>query len=68
MWAVTGSNPDAHVRFFFLALVALGSKPQRAPKGGFCAAALEEEVASLKVCRGSLNFRFFVVACIAILV
>ena len=57
MLAVTGSKPDAHVRFFFLAFGALGSKSQRAQKGGFCAAALEE-VASLGVCRGSLNFHF----------
>ena len=57
MLAVTGSKPDAHVRFFFLAFGALGSKSQRAQKGEFCAAALEE-VASLGVCHGSLVFRF----------
>ena len=55
--AVTVSKSAVHVRFFFLAFGALGSKPQRAQKGGFCAAALEE-VASLGVCRGSLNFHF----------
>ena len=57
MLAVTGSKPDAHVRLFFLAFGALGSESQRAQKGGFCAAALEG-VASLGVCRGSLNSHF----------
>ena len=67
MLAVTGLKPDAHVRFVFFAFGALGSKSQRAQKGGFCAAALKG-VAGLGVCRGSLNFHFFVGACIAILV
>ena len=35
MLAVTGSKPDAHVRLFFLAFGALGSKPQSAKKAGF---------------------------------
>ena len=67
MLAVTGSKPDAHVRFFFLALVALGSKPQRAQKGGFCAAALAG-VASLGFAAGRLFSFFFAVAFITVLV
>ena len=57
MLAVTGSKPDMYVRLIVLVFCALGTKSQRAKKGGLCAAALAE-VASLRVCRGSLIYHF----------
>ena len=66
-WRLRVQNPMRTCDLFFLAFGALGSKPQRLQKGGFCAAALEE-VARFAVCRGSLIFHFFVVACFVVLV
>ena len=58
MLAVTGLKSDVHVRFFFLAFGALGTKSKRGQKGELYVAALAAG-ASLGVWRGSLVSGFF---------
>ena len=65
--AVTVSKSAVHVRFFFLAFGALGTKSKRGQKGELYVAALAA-VVSLGVCRRSLVFLFFFDTCFAVLV